>query len=172
MRRIASTREGDGTRSRTTSCAQQCRSSGPGTGRRSAWWHSTARGRTFSVCTGGKRCCDPVSSKVPGQRKRTKLYSISSQSTALATSSGRSSQQSFPEGWASRPVTSYNHLDPTLNKDPWSPEEDKKLMELQKLMGNRWCEIAKLLEGRSENAVKNRWNSAKRKNKALEAALE
>ena len=80
-------------------------SSGPGTGRRSAWWHLTARGRTFSVCTGGKRCCDPVSSKVPGQRKRTKLYSISSQSTALATSSGRSSQQSFPEGWASRPVS-------------------------------------------------------------------
>ena len=64
----------------------------------------------------------------------------------------------------------YNHLDPTLNKEPWSLEEDKKLMELQKLMGNRWCEIAKMLQGRSENAVKNRWNSAKRKNKALEAA--
>jgi hypothetical protein len=64
----------------------------------------------------------------------------------------------------------YNHLDPTLNKEPWSLEEDKKLMELQKVMGNRWCEIAKMLQGRSENAVKNRWNSAKRKNKALEAA--
>ena len=65
----------------------------------------------------------------------------------------------------------YNHLDPELNKEPWSLEEDKKLMELQKTMGNRWCEIAKMLKGRSENAVKNRWNSAKRKNKAMKAAL-
>ena len=64
----------------------------------------------------------------------------------------------------------YNHLDPDLNKEPWSVEEDKTLMELQKTMGNRWCEIAKMLDGRSENAVKNRWNSAKRKNKAMKLA--
>ena len=57
----------------------------------------------------------------------------------------------------------YNHLDPTLNKGPWTAEEDAKLVRLQKQLGNRWVEIAKHMEGRSENGIKNRWNSAKRR---------
>jgi hypothetical protein len=54
------------------------------------------------------------------------------------------------------------HLNPVLNKGPWTPEEDLILFRKHAELGNRWTEIAKFLPGRTDSLVKSRWNSTLR----------
>ncbi|CAI9770232.1 unnamed protein product [Fraxinus pennsylvanica] len=52
----------------------------------------------------------------------------------------------------------HNHLNPEINKGAWTKEEDEILINAHAVYGNKWAEMTKLLPGRPENSIKNRWN--------------
>ncbi|KAL8104726.1 transcription factor MYB124 isoform X1 [Apium graveolens] len=63
----------------------------------------------------------------------------------------------------------YTYLNSDFKKGGWSPEEDMLLCEAQKIFGNRWTEIAKVVSGRTDNAVKNRFSTLCKKRAKAEA---
>ncbi|PRQ51663.1 putative transcription factor MYB-HB-like family [Rosa chinensis] len=56
-----------------------------------------------------------------------------------------------------------NYLRPDINTSSITEYEEDLLIRLHKLLGNRWSLIARRIPGRTENQVKNYWNSTLKK---------
>ncbi|KAL8139491.1 hypothetical protein V2J09_005512 [Rumex salicifolius] len=57
-----------------------------------------------------------------------------------------------------------NHLRPDIKKyTTWSEEEEETIVQIHQREGTKWAKLCKILSGRTENSIKNHWNSTKRK---------
>ena len=52
---------------------------------------------------------------------------------------------------------------PERKDSQWTEQEDKLLLQAYENLGNRWTDIATRLQGRTDNAVKNRWQLLQRR---------
>ncbi|XP_042435179.1 transcription factor MYB93-like [Zingiber officinale] len=66
-----------------------------------------------------------------------------------------------------------NYLRPDIKRGNFSKEEEQTILNLHSLLGNKWSAIASHLPGRTDNEIKNYWNThLKKKLLQLGALLE
>ncbi|KAI3736811.1 hypothetical protein L2E82_26798 [Cichorium intybus] len=81
-------------------------------------------------------------------------------------------QQHGPGNWRSVPTSTgllrcskscrlrwTNYLRPGIKRGNFTEQEDKMIIHLQALLGNRWAAIASYLPQRTDNDIKNYWNT-------------
>ncbi|KAF7819705.1 myb-related protein 306-like isoform X1 [Senna tora] len=91
-------------------------------------------------------------------------------------------QQHGPSNWRAVPTNTglsrcskscrlrwTNYLKPGIKRGNFTDQEEKMIIHLQALLGNRWAAIASYLPQRTDNDIKNYWNThLKKKLKKLE----
>ncbi|KAJ7956395.1 Myb-related protein [Quillaja saponaria] len=66
-----------------------------------------------------------------------------------------------------------NYLRPGIKRGNFTEREEKMIIHLQALLGNRWAAIASYLPQRTDNDIKNYWNThLKKKLRTLQTGLE
>ncbi|XP_037479218.1 myb-related protein Zm1-like [Triticum dicoccoides] len=62
-----------------------------------------------------------------------------------------------------------NYLRPDLKRGNFTVEEEETLIKLHNMLGNKWSKIAACLPGRTDNEIKNVWNTHLKKRVAASA---
>lgn len=65
-----------------------------------------------------------------------------------------------------------NYLRPDVKRGNFTPEEEETIIRLHKALGNKWSKIASGLPGRTDNEIKNVWNTHLKKRLATKKGSE
>ncbi|CAD6245179.1 unnamed protein product [Miscanthus lutarioriparius] len=94
-------------------------------------------------------------------------------------------QEHGPENWRAVPSSTglmrcskscrlrwTNYLRPGIKRGNFSDQEEKIIIDLQKLLGNKWSTIASYMTDRTDNDIKNYWNTHLKKKLAKTGTRE